>query len=206
MDELRLYFGFRSPYSRLGLHKIANADISNKVSIRLIPFTGLPEGVPFFDPLDSPPKLAYYAEDAPRMTRRAGLAITAPDPFEVPMSRANKAFFAANQLGKGMAFALAVSDARWGAGKNISDLAILSQCAQQVGLPADLPKQAKNDPALIPYLDEATQLCHADHVFGVPFAVLDDGTKVQKFWGQDRFDLLLEILAEKDPTDKDEPL
>jgi hypothetical protein len=37
--ELRCYFGFRSPYSRLGLHKLARAGFDG----RLIAFTGPPE-------------------------------------------------------------------------------------------------------------------------------------------------------------------
>ncbi len=193
-DELRIYFGFRSPYSRLGLHKVVRADLPKIIPTRCIPFTGPAGGAAFFDPLSSPPKLAYYAEDAPRMAARMDLGTQLPDPFDVSMTRANKAFLAADKLGKGLPFALAVSDARWGEGKNISDIEVLTSCAVASGLDEGLAKQAKTDASLDRDLTACAVLVDRDQVFGVPFAVLEKAGRTQKFWGQDRFDLLIEFL------------
>ncbi|MCI5044136.1 MAG: DsbA family protein [Aquisalinus sp.] len=193
-EELRVYFSFRSPYSRLGLHKVRLAGIESKISIKIIPFIAVAEGVPFFDPMSSPPKMAYYMEDAPRMTKRLGLPMRPPNPFDVSLTRANRAFVAADNLGRGLEYAIAVSDARWGKGQNISDMSVLAACAEEVGLPPDMPKQAKTDAAIASALEKCAEQSAGDEVFGVPFAVLESGGSVQKFWGQDRFDLLPEVI------------
>ena len=52
MPDIRVYFSFRSPYSRLGLHLIDRAGLD----VELIPFTGPPDGAPFVDPSANPAK------------------------------------------------------------------------------------------------------------------------------------------------------
>jgi 2-hydroxychromene-2-carboxylate isomerase len=184
MSKPRVYFAFRSPYSRLGLHVVSRAGLA----VDLIPFTGPPDGVAFSDPVANRPKLAYYMQDAPRMTMRMGLSIVSPKPFDVDFSAANKAAIAAERDGAGLAFAIAVSDARWGRGCDLSDLAVLEACAEDCGWGARAVRAAQSDPSV----GEAAKLhrtqIEKDGVFGVPFAVLGD----QKFWGHDRFDLFAE--------------
>jgi 2-hydroxychromene-2-carboxylate isomerase len=113
MPDIRVYHSFRSPYSRLGLHIVARA----KLDVDLIPFSGPPEGSAFSDPVANAPKIAYYQFDVPRMTMRMGLPIRRPDPFDVDLVPSYKAAVAADLDGRGMDYALAVSDARWGEGK-----------------------------------------------------------------------------------------
>lgn len=184
-DDLRCYFGFRSPYSRLGLHKIAKAGFDG----RLIAFTGPPEDAGgFADPAANKYKRDYYIHDVVRMTARLDLPIALPDPFDVNWAPANRAYQAANRDGYGLAFALAVSDARWGAGRDVSDVSVLADCAGQAGW--SLPDMAalKADPDIKARFQADRALIDADGVFGVPFLV--DGT--EKYWGQDRFDVWLE--------------
>ena len=188
MSELRVYFAFRSPYSRLGLHKVAG--LATDVPITPIPFTGPAQGAAFLNPTDSPPKLAYYAEDAPRMTQRLGLPFAFPQPFEIGMAAAaNRAFYAARREGRGLPFALAASDARWGEGRDLTDEAVLAEIARGVGVAGDLTARDREAEA-----SDRARL-EADGVFGVPFAVLDQDGQRQRFWGQDRFDLLAEALG-----------
>ncbi len=184
MSDIRVYHAFRSPYSRLGLHKIERAGLD----VDLIPFTGPPEGVPFNDPMANKPKLAYYGLDASRMTMRMGLPITMPNPFEVSPSAANKGAVAAERDGRGLAFAIAVADARWGEGKNISDMDVLTACADQCGWSAEALCAAQDDPGVIEILKKQREQIAEDGVFGVPFAVMG----VSKYWGHDRFDLLID--------------
>ena len=187
MSDLRVYFAFRSPYSRLGLHKVAA--LRTDVPITPIPFTGPAQGAAFLNPTDSPPKLAYYAEDAPRMTARMGLPFVFPNPFEIGMAAAaNRAFYAAREEGLGLAFALAASDARWGEGRDLTDETVIEEVARRVGVTGDLRARRREAEAA-----DRAQL-EADGVFGVPFAVLARGGQRQRFWGQDRFDLLPEAL------------
>ena len=188
---LRVYFGFRSPYSRLGLHKVARAGLADRVLTTLIPFTGPAGGAAFLDPTGSPPKLGYYAEDAPRMTARMGLPFAFPQPFEADYAPTNRAFYAARAAGRALPFALAVSDARWGEGRDIGDADVIAGCARAAGVPegTDLtaaPDEAKPDRARL----------EDDGAFGVPFAVLERDGARERFWGQDRFDLLVEAVGE----------
>ncbi len=192
MDQLRIYFHFRSPYSRLGLHVVKRASLNLKIDTLLIPFTKPAGGAAFLNPTDSMPKLRYILEDAPRMAARMGLPSAAPRPMEADYDPALNAFAVARSEGLGLDFALAVSDARWGEGKDISDPELMKTLAADVGVQGDAtrskaPSELEADEALI----------DADGVFGVPFATLHlEGKRKQRFWGQDRFELLIESLAQ----------
>ena len=186
MTKPRVYHSFRSPYARLGLHMLARRDID----VELIPFTGPPDGVEFQDPVKNKAKLAYYGMDAPRMTMRMGLPIARPNPFEVDFTSANRALVAAVEDTKGMAFALAVSDARWGEGKNVSDLSVLEDCAEKIGWGKAQIASAQDSAAVSEEMARHRELINQDLAFGVPFAVYGG----QKYWGHDRFDLLIEDI------------
>ncbi|WP_273145564.1 DsbA family protein [Oceanicaulis alexandrii] len=184
---LRCYFAFRSPYSRLGLHKLARAGFDGD----LILFTGPPEDAPFNDPTANKYKLAYYQQDVFRMTVRMGLPLALPDPFDPDYRLANLSFLAAQQAGKGLDYALAVSDARWGAGKNISETDVLAEAAKSAdwnGFDADA---INADASLAQVIKDQRSMIQADGVFGVPFLI--EGPN--KYWGQDRFDLWQEERA-----------
>jgi 2-hydroxychromene-2-carboxylate isomerase len=187
-DQLRVYFGVRSPYARLGLHKAR--PLADRIDTLVIPFVRPAGGAPFLNPTDSPPKSAYYAEDAPRMTARMGLPFALPRPFEVDYAPANRAFYAAREAGVGLAFAIAASDARWGRGLDASDQGVIEACAREAGVPDGVDLRQK--PGAAARDDQA--LGEADGVFGVPFAVLERDGKKQRFWGHERFDLLAEAL------------
>lgn len=184
MPDIRVYHSFRSPYSRLGLHVIHRAGLD----VELIPFTGPPEGSKFDDPVANKPKLAYYQLDAPRMTMRMGLPITPPNPFEVDLVASYKAAVAADHAGKGLAYAISVSDARWGEGKDISDISVLKDCAEKVGWSAGAVEEAQSALSVGKAMKKHRALIEEDGVFGVPFAVMGPA----KYWGHDRFDLLVE--------------
>jgi len=167
----------------LGLHKIARAELE----VELISFTEPPDGVAFQDPTQNKPKLAYYAMDAPRMTMRMGLPIVMPNPFDVDFTAANRALIAAVEADAGLPFALAVADARWGEGENVSDLTVLERCAESVGLSSSLIASAQSDQTT---LIKHRALVEEDQVFGVPFAVYG----ASKYWGHDRFYLMIEDI------------
>lgn len=184
--EARIYHAFRSPYSRLGLHVIKRAGLDPAI----IPFTGPPDGVPFSDPVANPPKLLYYMQDAPRMTRRMGLPMARPDPFEVDFAPANRALVAAGRDGRGLDFAIAVADARWGDGVNISSLDALRDAARKIGWSAEAAAAAQTDAAIDAELSAHRRMIAEDGVFGVPFAVCGK----EKFWGHDRCELFVEAV------------
>jgi len=184
MPDIRVYHSYRSPYSRLGLHLIKRAELD----VELIPFTGPPDGHRFDDPVANQLKNAYYMIDAPRMTMRLGLRIRAPQPFDVDMAPSYKASIAAVRDGVGLDFALAVSDARWGKGRDVSELPVLEQCAEEIGWDKSAVEAAQEDESVAAEMQRHRGLIAEDGVFGVPFAVMGP----QKYWGHDRFDLLVE--------------
>ena len=184
MPPIRVYHSFRSPYSRLGLHILAREGIEAE----LAPFTGPPDGVAFNDPVANPLKLSYYMQDAPRMTMRMGLPITPPQPFDVDLAPSYKAAVAAALAGKGLAYAIEVSDARWGKGRDISDLSVLEICAEKAGWDKSAVSSAQNDSDVAAEMKRHRALISEDGVFGVPFAVMGP----RKYWGHDRFGLLIE--------------
>ena len=186
-DLPRCYFAFRSPFSRLGLHKLARAG----VDIELLPFLGPPDGVPFMDPMGSPLKRSYFANDAARMTVRMGLPIALPKPFEVDMASPTGLFFLANEAGKGLDYAIAVSDVRWGEGKDISDPALLADILTGLDLDPALVDQVAGGAAVAAGVTATKTKIAEDGVFGVPFLVSGE----EKFWGHDRIDLFLEASA-----------
>lgn len=186
-EALRCYFAFRSPYSRLGLHKLAKAGFDGE----LILFTGPPDDAPFADPTANKYKLAYYRQDVLRMTARMGLPIAPPNPFDVDLTAANRAFVAADQAGHGLAVAMAISDKRWGEGRNVSDPAVIADAAQAAGWAGYDAEKVASDTAITAQLAANRARIVEDGVFGVPFLV--DGR--DKYWGQDRFDVWLEERA-----------
>lgn len=187
MSHAIVFFAFRSPYSRIGLAKLKAAGVRPEV----IPFTGPPDGAPFFNPTDSKPKLEYYLEDIPRMTARAGLKLGFPDPFELTNDLANRAFHFADGQGQGFDFACAASEARWGEGKDLNRHEVLADIAQGLGLV--LPDEAalKTSSEINAAISAARQAVNDHGVFGIPFLIADGA----KYWGQDRFDLYLETIA-----------
>ena len=185
----RAYFAFRSPYSRLGLHKLAQGGFDGELTV----FTGPPDDAPFSDPTANPHKLAYYQHDVFRMTVRMGLPLALPDPFDPDYQPANTAYIAADRAGKGLAFALAVSDARWGEGKNISDSDVIAEAAYVAGWRDYDGAAIAGDGSLIQALKDQRQQIASDGVFGVPFLI--DGK--HRYWGHDRFDLWLEAQNDR---------
>jgi len=189
MTKPRAYFAFRSPYSRLGLYKLK--PVAHQVD--LLAFTGPPEGNDFQDPTQNAAKIAYVVQDVARLTAHAALPLAMPNPFDIDFAPALRAFVAADQEGKGFDFALAVSDARWGLGRDASDLSVLEECAAQCGCDAAIVLESQDDPAIAKIIDQYRDFIELDQVFGVPFIAWGD----KKYWGQDRFDLFLEEFGSK---------
>lgn len=191
MASVRLYFHPRSPYSRIGLHHIAKSGLAERCDLSVHVFTAPAGGAEFLNPTSSRPKFAYIMEDAPRMTMRAGLPIAPPLRPEPDYTLAIAAFYAARERGKALEMAIAISDARWGRSQDIGDEDVLKACADSI----DLPDLTFESPSADDIEKDREQI-EADGVFGVPFGAFGDaGERTQKFWGHERFDLLIETVG-----------
>ena len=114
-----------------------------------------------------------------------------PSPVEIDFLPSYRAAIAAELAGSGLAFALAVSDARWGEGRNISNLDVLADCSVQVGLDREVVYSAQTDEKIGEVMQDNRRLIAEDQVFGVPFAVANG----QKYWGHERFEIMVEKAA-----------
>ncbi len=197
MKEIRVYSGVRSPYSRLGMHIIQRSGIEarSELKVSVVPFLAPPNGVPFANPTDNPLKLAYIMADAPRMSKRLGLEMAMPEIMDPDYKPAQLAQFAATGAGHGVDFACAIGDARWGKGLDISDLNVLADCATQIGWCASAMKAAIQGDGELEF-KKIRMLIEKDSVFGVPFAVVEAENGIDKYWGHERMDLLVEDLTD----------
>ena len=83
-------------------------------------------------------------------------------------------------------FAHAVFDAYWRDGRDISDVAVLSDVARAAGIdPAEITA-AEGDADAATAVREAGEQAVEAGVFGTPFCIVDG----EPFWGQDRIDHL----------------
>lgn len=190
-DELRVHFHFHSPYSRIGLHRLHLAKVTEKIPTRLFMLSHAAGTGAAPNPIATPARRAYIMEDVPRSTMQAGLPISLPNPMSPDYTLAAAAFYAAQDQGQELPFATALSNLRWGHGKDVSHADVIMEAAKDVGISFD-PLSTDDVPAR---LAEDQQQVEKDGAFGVPFAVLDRDGKKEKFFGQDRFDLLLERLG-----------
>lgn len=192
-SHLRVFFHFRSPYSRLGLHLLDKAAIEHVIPTTfhiLTKAAGTDEPI---DPGSTKPRRRYLMQDVPRMTTHHGLALNYPRPFDPDYRPSYAAFYAARAKGKGFAFALALSHARWGDGRDISDPEVLRSALEA----ADVDPDQTPMPDPKPLLAEDTALLEEYGAFGVPFGVIDkgdgeDGGDKELFFGHDRFALLID--------------
>jgi len=186
-DDLRMYFHFRSPYSRLGLHRMVRAGLDPD----LLVFPGPPKGNEFRDPVKYPALMRYVTKDMLRLAVKYDLPTKRPRPFDVNFSPSSRAFVLAKAKGQGMAFALAVSDARWQFGKDISDLDVVREAARACDLDPSLVDEAQDNDDVRAAFSGYREAVEKDGAFGVPFFVAGK----QAYWGQDRIDMLLEDLG-----------
>lgn len=189
-DQLRVYFHYHSPYSRLALHILTRENITERIDFKLYTLSNSAGE-------DSPPapvrtraRMMYILQDAARMTERLDLSITRPEVIAPDYIPAGQYFYGIETMPEKLAFATALSNLRWGQGKDISQADILESAVKESGVST---RPISTD-AVKDHLRADQEMVEKDLAFGVPFAVLEKGGRKEPFFGQDRFDLLLERI------------
>jgi 2-hydroxychromene-2-carboxylate isomerase len=192
MSDLRLYFSFRSPFSWLAHHRLAVTGA--------IPWRSL-EPIPVYPP---DPETAervsggktrgtYLREDASRIAHAYGLQIVWPETGDPDWARPHSAFLWAQARGAGQGFASELYRARFQEGADIGTDERIGAAAEAAGLdPAD-GVSAAEDPRWREVLRAGFGKMREDRAFGVPTFVVDG----ERFWGNDRLEWVLRLLAEK---------
>ncbi len=182
------YFDFSSPYGYLAAHRIDAVAAKHGRDVAWRPFllgvafktTG---AKPF---VDQPLKSDYGQRDMARTARLFGLPFTLPSPFPFAGVAASRAFYWLSDLDRerARALALAIYDAAFGAGRDMSGAHAVADAAAGIGLDRGEVLEALQDPAVKDRLRSEVDAALARGVFGSPFMVVDG----EPFWGADRLD------------------
>jgi 2-hydroxychromene-2-carboxylate isomerase len=155
-----------------------------ELPVRWRPFFPLPSFSNFPELVEG--KRRYLIRDVVRLTKHYGVGLQFPRRDDVDWTAPHAAFLAAEERGRGPAFALAVYEARFGRGEHVEDRDVLARAAEAAQLdPSPILAAAADAARRRALADEVQRAFDEDGVFGVPTLILPDGTR---FWGHDRME------------------
>lgn len=191
--SIEFWFEFASTYSYLSAMRLPDVARSAGAKVVWRPFLLGPilaeqgwSGSPFSV---LPVKGAYMWRDVERRAARLGLGFRRPDPFPQNGLLAARVATAAlgADTGTAVAFVQNVYLAQFDAGRDISDLAVIAECASAAGL-SDGAVEAAQAPEIKQTLRESTEEAAGRGMFGAPSFV----ARGELFWGDDRLEDALE--------------
>jgi 2-hydroxychromene-2-carboxylate isomerase len=190
------YFDFSSPYGYFGASKID--ELAARYG-RGVVWHPVLLGVVFkavgIAPLPSiPVKGPYSLHDIRRTARYLGVPYVHPSRFPLATQQAGRAltWLAARSAALAREFALETYRAFFTADRDISDLAVVLEVANSLGVDRDELSAALADDALKARFKADVEAALARGVFGSPFFIVDG----EAFWGSDRLPQLEKWLAE----------
>ncbi len=193
----RLFFSFRSPYSWILLERLRARLPGVWTEFDLIPYWEPDEraaaalsrrGAVLHYRQMGKARHLYILHDTKRIARRLGLKMLWPVDDQPWWEPSHLGWLQAQSLGRGEAFYLSVTAARWNRGENISSQAVIAQAARVAGLDPELIVGAVEDERIRAAGVAALETAFLHDVFGVPYLMLGR----QRFWGQDRLEDFLE--------------
>lgn len=140
-----------------------------------------------------PARRSYRLLELTRWSRRLGVPLVL-EPRHHPIDRepSSRLLVAASEAGgDALALSHAVLRALWAQDQDIGDWDLLAHIAQECGLDGPALVASARAPAMGERYVENTRRAIAAEVFGSPTWVVAG----ERFWGQDRLDLLAERLA-----------
>jgi len=183
---IEFFFDFSSPYSYLLSEQIETVATKHGRSVRYKPtLLGAAFKVSGMAPLTEVPlKGEYSRRDFARSARYAGVKFQMPDTFPVSTVNAARALLWLQSTGsaKSVPFVHQVFRAYFAQNRNVSDLAVLGEIAEELGIDTKAMAAAVQDPAIKDKLKAAVDEAIARGVFGAPFVFVDG----EPFWGNDR--------------------
>jgi 2-hydroxychromene-2-carboxylate isomerase len=194
-QTLSFYFDFMSPFAYLAFQRVgAICDEFSlgfePVAVRL-PQLKLLAGNTGPPNVRIPVKLRYLRQDLDRWAARYGVPLAFPPSLDTdPL---NRAFFFAADRGQGEGFMRAAWERVWGRGEDPADPALLPDLAARFGWDGQELAAYAGGAEAAARLERATEAAHRAGVFGVPTMVVDG----QMWWGNDRLDLMREMLGQQ---------
>ncbi|HCQ66926.1 MAG TPA: disulfide bond formation protein DsbA [Rhodobacteraceae bacterium] len=190
---LTFWFDFASTYSYLSALRVEETAKAAGIELIWRPFALGP--IFAAQGWDSSPFNIYPAKgramwrDMARIAADRGLAYRPPaDPSRFPQNSMLAARLAIVALDhpQGPLFCREIFRAQFERGQDIAAAAILADCLDRAGLPANLAAEAESE-ANRPRLREATERAVAAGIFGAPSFTLGE----ELFWGDDRLEQAL---------------
>jgi 2-hydroxychromene-2-carboxylate isomerase len=203
--EIDVFWSFRSPWSYLATPRLAEWEQRYDLRVRFRPVYPIAIRTPEFFERVHPLWFKYFMIDVHRVAEFLGIPFRWPRPDPVVQEfrggrpttaprqpyihRLTRIGVAAEERGRGIAFANEVAAVIWGGTENWHEGDHLARAAQRAGLDlAELDRAAETDTARLEAAIEQNQKDHeaAGH-WGVPTCAF----RGEPFFGQDRLDVLL---------------
>jgi predicted DsbA family dithiol-disulfide isomerase len=132
--KIRVYSDFVCPFCYIGEKPLMEAIQGKDVEIEWMPFELRPEPVEPLSPNSDYIQQAWHQSVKP-LSARFGVNMELPDIDPVPRTHfAHEGYQYAKEQGKALEYVRAVFSAYWQEGKDISDIAVLTEAAEKIGL------------------------------------------------------------------------
>jgi len=182
------YFDPISPYAWLAGLQIPRLDAAGlHLDFRPVLFAGLLAAHGTKGPAEVPAKRTYTFRDVMRQASAFGIRMTGPPAHPFNPLRALRMCVALDEPGARRRFGLALMDAAWRQGMDLTSSEQLTRIADDNGFDGAALVQAADDPTVKERLATQTREAVTAGVFGVP--TFRYATEI--FWGADRIEALL---------------
>jgi 2-hydroxychromene-2-carboxylate isomerase len=141
-------------------------------------------------PAEIPAKRDHTVRDVMRTAARLGLPFEGPPTHPFNPLRPLRMCIAVDRPADRECFALALMDAAWARGLDITDDAVLTAIANECTLDASALLASASSPEIKQQLTDATHAAISTGIFGVPTFRYDN----ELFWGADRIEDLVRRL------------
>ncbi len=194
-DAIEFWFDFSSPYSYLASEVIDDLATRHGRKVKWRPImlgaAFKASGVPFL--LSVPLKGDYSKHDIERSARFLGVPYKFPPKFPLPTLAAARGYYwlHGQDCAKAREFAHAVFRAYWVDGRDISELPVVVEIIERLGVDREAFTAAIATPGIKERLKQETDAAIAKGMFGAPYFMVD----AEPFWGVDRLPQIDKWLA-----------
>ena len=182
--RVRLYFDFVSPYSYLALTQIEAFGAEHGIDWELRPvvYGVLLDATGLVGPAEVDIKRRYTFHDIRRSARLMGVSLVGPPAHPFRSLEALRAVCLFDDDPAVVSLAVALAHACWGAGGDLTDLAVVAAAIEAAGLDSGDLGERLGSPEVKESLRQFTAEALEAGVFGVPSFVWEG----EIFWGHDR--------------------
>ena len=191
LETITCFFNFRSPYAYLGVRKA----LEKNLKFKFIPVCYLPKELLKFleDAAENEYKRSYFFADCERLFEEIGIKnVSKIISKEANWPKVHASWLCAEENGFGDSFMLEAFNARWKNNLDIGKEDIIEEICNKIGFSKDLALSAMNDDGYDKQLKSFTKIMRENKVFGVPTFLY----KNERFWGQDRIEILYNRISE----------